>query len=167
MVALMRFILQFQKVSQGFHNKGFFTGRMTHPGLLIAIVLFCAACSNNTTTPPATTTPPPAGPGTETLNAIMAPGGTAVRTFTASAAGTVTVTLNVTNPTTVVGLGIGVPGTAAGGCDMTSTVNTSGGAAPQITASVGAGDFCAGTFALGTSTIGPTGVIVLVTIVHP
>jgi hypothetical protein len=163
----MRFILQFQKVSQGFHNKGFFTGRMTRPGLLtFAIVLLCTACSNDTTTP-ATTTPPPAGPGTETMNAIMAPGGTAVRTFTASAAGTVTVTLNATNPATVVGLGIGVPGTAAGGCDMTSTVNASGGAAPQITASVGAGDFCAGTFALGTSPIGPNGVIVLVTIVHP
>src|SRR5215475_12711445 len=163
----MRFILQFQKVSQGFHNKGFFTGRMTRPGLLaLAIVLLCTACSNDTTAPPATTTTPPAGPGTETMNAIMAPGGTAVRTFTASAAGTVTVTLNGTSPTTVVGLGIGIPGGAFGGCDMTATVNTSGGpGAPQITAPVGAGDFCAGTFDLGTVASG--GVVVSVTIVHP
>jgi hypothetical protein len=141
---------------------------MTRPGLLaLPIVLLCAGCSNDTSTTPTTTTPPPAGPGTETMNATMAPGGTAVRTFTASAAGTVTITLNGTNPTTVVGLGIGIPGTATGGCDMTSTVNTPGGTAPQISASVGAGDFCAGTFALGTSTIGTGGVIVSVTVVHP
>jgi hypothetical protein len=167
MVALMRFILQFQKVSQGFHNKGFFTGRMTRPRLLaLAVVLLCTACSNNTSTPSSTTTPT-AGPGTETMNAVMAPGGTAVRTFTASAAGTVSVTLNATSPTAVVGLGIGIPGSAAGGCDMTSTVNTSGGANPQITASVSAGNFCVGTFSLGAGTIPSTGVTVLVTIVHP
>src|SRR5215475_5973374 len=135
----MRFILQFQKVSQGFHNKGFFTGRMTRLPLLgLAIALLCTACGNDTSTPTAPT-PPPAGPGTETMNAVMAP------------AGTVTVALNGTSPTTVVGLGIGIPGGAFGGCDMTATVNTSGGpGAPQITAPVGAGDFCAGTFDLGT-----------------
>jgi hypothetical protein len=163
----MRFILQFQKVSQGFHNKGFFTGRMTRPGLLaLAIVLLCTACSNDTTTAPATTTPV-AGPGTEAMNAVMAPGGTAIRTFTASAAGTVTVTLNGTVPATVVGLGIGIPGSAAGGCDMTSTVTTSGGTTPQITASVGAGNFCAGTFTLGAGSVPFSGVNVSVTIVHP
>jgi len=162
----MRFILQFQKVSQGFHNKGFFTGRMTRLPLLgLAIALLCTACGNDTSTP-TTPTPPPAGPGTETMNAVMAPGGSAVRTFTASAAGTVTVALNGTSPTTVVGLGIGIPGGAFGGCDMTATVNTSGGpGAPQITAPVGAGDFCAGTFDLGTVASG--GVVVSVTIVHP
>jgi hypothetical protein len=163
----MRFILQFQKVSQGFHNKGFFTGRMTRTGLLtLAVVLLCTACGNDTSTP-TTPTPPPAAPGTETMNAVMAPGGTAVRTFTASAAGTVTVTLNGTTPATVVGLGLGIPGSATGGCDMTSTVNTSGGTAPQISAAVGAGDFCAGTFALGTGTIGSGGVLVSLTVVHP
>jgi ABC-type glycerol-3-phosphate transport system substrate-binding protein len=164
----MRFILQFQKVSQGFHNKGFFTGRMRRPGLLaLAVVLLCAGCSNDTSTTPTTTTPPPPAPGTEMMTAVMAPGGTAVRTFTASAPGTVTVTLTSTQPATVVGLGIGIPGSAAGGCDMTSTVNTSGGAAPQISAAVGAGDFCAGAFALSTSAIGSGGVLVSVTIVHP
>jgi ABC-type Fe3+-hydroxamate transport system substrate-binding protein len=163
----MRFILQFQKVSQGFHNKGFFTSRMIRPALLaLVVVLACTACGNDTPTATTSTTPT-AGPGTEMMNAVMAPGGTAVRTFTASAAGTVTVTLNSTAPTTVVGLGIGIPGNATGGCDMTSTVNTSGGSSPQISAAVGAGDFCAGTFALGTGTIGSNGVLVSVTVVHP
>lgn len=137
---------------------------MIRPGIVaLAIILLGTGCSNDSGTASTTTTT--AGPGTEAMHVIMAPGGTAVRTFTASAAGTVTVTLNSTTPTTVIGLGIGVPGSAAGGCDMTSTVNTSGGSAPQITAAVGAGDFCAGTFTLGAVPSG--GVIVLVTIVHP
>jgi hypothetical protein len=161
----MCFILQFQNVSQGFHNKGFFTSRMTRPALLVlALALLCSACSSDdsTATQP---TAPVAGPGTEALNAIMAPTGVAVRTFTASAAGTVTVTLNSTSPATVVGLGIGIPGTASGGCDMTTTVNTSGGGAPQLSAAVDAGTFCAGTFDRGT--VGSGGVLVSLTIVHP
>jgi hypothetical protein len=163
----MRFILQFQKVSQGFHIKGFFTGRTIRPGLLaFAIVLLCTACSNDTATTPATTTAP-TGPGTEAMSAVMAPGGTAIRTFTSSATGIATVTLNSTTPTTVVGLGIGIPGSAPGGCDMTSTVTTSGGPNPQISVSVGAGNFCAGTFALGAGTIPSSGINVTVTIFHP
>ncbi len=120
-------------------------------------MLLCAACGGNNT-PSSTTAPTPtAGP--------MAPKGSLVRSFTASAAGTVTVTLNSTAPATIVGLGIGIPGGAAGGCDMTSTVNTAGGSAPQISASVDAGDFCAGAFDRGT--VGSGGVVVSITIVHP
>jgi hypothetical protein len=162
----MRFILQFQKVSQGFHNKGFLTSRMTRPALLaLAVALLCTACGNDTSTTPTAPTPPPAGPGTQVLNAVMAPGGTAIRTFTASAAGTATVTLTSTSPATLVGLGIGIPGNATGGCDMTSTVNTSGGSSPQLSAPVAAGEFCAGAFDLGT--VGSNGVLVSITIVHP
>jgi hypothetical protein len=95
----------------------------------------------------------------------MAPTGSAVRTFTASAAGTVTVTLTSTAPATLVGLGIGIPGSATGGCDMTTSVTTSGGSAPQISASVDAGTFCAGAFDRGT--VGSGGVLVSITIVHP
>jgi len=162
----MRFILQFQNVSQGFHNKGFFTSRMTRPALLaLGVALLCAACSSdNSATATAPTTPAP-GPGTQTLTAVMAPRGAAVRTFTASATGTVTVTLTSTAPATLVGLGIGIPGTATGGCDMTTTVNTSGGSTPQISASVDAGTFCAGAFDRGA--VGSGGVLVSITIVHP
>lgn len=151
----MRFILQFRKVSQVFHIKS----------CLPAIVLLCAACGGNNT-PSSTTAPTPtAGPGTQTLSAVMAPKGSLVRSFTASAAGTVTVTLTSTMPATIVGLGIGIPGGASGGCDMTSTVNTAGGSAPQISASVDAGEFCAGAFDRGT--VGSGGVVVSITIVHP
>jgi hypothetical protein len=131
--------------------------------VLAAVVLICAACSNNST--PTTPTTPTEGPGTQTLSAVMAPQGTLVRTFTASATGTVTVTLTGTSPATVLGLGLGIPGNAIGGCDMTTTVNTSGGSTPQISASVDAGTFCAGAFDLGT--VGSSGVLVSMTIVHP
>jgi hypothetical protein len=134
------------------------------PALVLGIVLLCSACGSDNSTATAPTTPA-AGPGTQSLTAVMAPTGSAVRTFTASAAGTVTVTLNSTAPATVLGLGIGIPGTATGGCDMTTTVNTSGGSAPQISASVDAGTFCAGAFDRGT--VGSGGVLVTITIVHP
>jgi hypothetical protein len=153
-------------VSQGFHNKGFFISRLTSPALLaLGLVLFCAACGGDSSTTPTTPTTPVAGPGTQALNALMAPRGSAIRPFTASAAGTVTVTLNSPSPATLVGLGIGIPGNSAGGCDMTSTVNASGGSAPQISASVDAGTFCAGAFDRGT--VGSGGVLVSITIVHP
>ena len=139
---------------------------MTRPALLaLGIVLICAACGSDNSTTATSPTTPVAGPGTQALNAVMAPQGSAVRTFTASAAGTVTVTLNSTAPATLVGLGIGIPGTSTGGCDMTATVNTSGGSAPQISASVDAGTFCAGAFDRGT--VGSGGVLVSITIVHP
>ncbi len=123
------------------------------------------ACGGDSSTTRHGAATPVAGPGTAALNAIVAPQGSAVRTYTASAAGTVTVTLNSTSPATLVGLGIGIPGNSAGGCDMTSTVNASGGSAPQISASVDAGTFCAGAFNRGT--VGSGGVLVSITIVHP
>ena len=139
---------------------------MIRPVLLtLGIVLLCTACgsdnSSSSTSAPSTT----AGPGTTVLSAMMAPNGTAMRTFEASAAGTVTVTLNSTSPATVVGLGLGIPGNATGGCDMTATVNTAGGAAPQLSAAVEAGTFCAGAFDRGG--VGLGGVLVTITIVHP
>jgi len=48
---------------------------------------------------------------------------------------------------------------------MTTTVNTSGGSSPQLSASVDAGTFCAGAFDRGG--IGSGGVLVNITIVHP
>jgi hypothetical protein len=138
---------------------------MTRPALLaLGFALLCSACGSDDSTSTAPTTPV-AGPGTQSLNAVMAPQGSAVRTFTASASGTVTVTLTSTAPATLVGLGIGIPGTSTGGCDMTTTVNTSGGSTPQISAAVNAGTFCAGAFDRGT--VGSGGVLVSITIAHP
>ena len=96
----------------------------------------------------------------------MARGGTAIRNFTASAAGTASVTMLTTDPGgTLLGLGIGIPGTNAGSCDMTTTIQTRAGSAPQLTATVEPGTFCAGVFDIGT--VGISGAVVGMTVAHP
>ena len=124
-----------------------------------------AACGNSTATPTTPTAAVPAA-GTDTFVGQMAPGGTAVRAFIASAAGTVNITLTTTDPaSTLVGLGIGIPGTNLGACDMTKTVQTRAGSTAQITAAVEAGVYCAGAFDIGT--VGRTGVVITMTVAHP
>ena len=128
-----------------------------------ALALAAAACGGSDTTPTAPTAPVPTA-GTETFVGLMAPGGTAVRTFTASAAGTASITLSTTDPGGIVlGFGIGIPGSNVGACDMTKTLQAQAGA--QITAPVEAGLYCAGTFDIGT--VGKTGVVVGLTVTHP
>jgi hypothetical protein len=128
------------------------------------LALTAAACgSDNTPTTP--TTPAPA-PGTDTFTGTLAPGGTVMHSFTASAAGPVVVTLTGAGPgSPLVGLGIGVPGANIGGCDLTKTVQTVAGPIGQLTASVEAGDYCAGAFDVGTAP--STGVLVTMSVSHP
>ena len=96
----------------------------------------------------------------------MAPGGAAMHLFQASATGTVNVTLTVTDPpSTLVGLGIGIPGTHTGQCDLTKTVQTRPGATAQLSAGVEAGIYCAGAFDVGG--LGTRGVLVTYTVAHP
>ena len=128
------------------------------------LALTAAACGNdNTSTTP---TPPAPAPGTDTFTSTLAPGGTVMHTFTASAVGPVNVTLTTTNPpSTLLGLGIGIPGGNVGGCNLTKTVQTLPGAAPQLTATVEAGDYCAGAFDVGR--VGSSGVLVTMSVAHP
>lgn len=129
-----------------------------------ALTLCAAACSNNTTAAAPSAPAPTAG--TETFTGQMAPGGVAMHQFTASATGTVTVTLTATDPpSTLVGLGIGIPGNNVGICDLTKTVQARPGSAAQLTASVEAGDYCAGTFDVGG--LGTRGVLVTYAVAHP
>ena len=79
---------------------------------------------------------------------------------------TVSVTLTTTNPgSTLLGLGIGIPGANIGGCDLTKTVQALPGSAAQLTASVEAGTYCAGAFDVGG--VGRNGVLVTVSVAHP
>ncbi len=128
------------------------------------LAFFSAGCGNdNTSTTP--TTPAPA-PGTDTFTGTLAPGGTAIHQFVASATGAVNVTLTATDPpATVIGLGIGVPGANIGGCDLTKTVQAAPGSAAQLTATVEAGSYCAGAFDVGT--VGRNGVLVTISVAHP
>jgi hypothetical protein len=104
--------------------------------------------------------------GTEAFTGQMAPGGAALHQFTASATGTVSITLTATDPpSTLVGLGIGIPGNNAGICDMTKTIQTRAGSSAQLTASVETGTYCAGAFDVGG--LSSRGVLVTYSVAHP
>jgi len=133
--------------------------------IVCALALAVAACGNDAASTTAPTTTAPAA-GTETFTGQMAPGGVAVRQFTASATGTVSVTLTATDPpSTLVGLGIGIPGNNVGICDMTKTIQTRPGGTAQLTASVEAGLYCAGAFDVGG--LSSRGVLVTYSVAHP
>jgi hypothetical protein len=131
--------------------------------LAFALALACGACgSNDAATAPST--PAPAA-GTDTFTGQMAPGGTAMHQFIASANGTVNLTLTTTDPgATLVGLGIGIPGTNLGTCDLTKTAQARPGSA-ALSATVEAGEYCAGTFDVGG--LSTRGVLVTYTVAHP
>jgi hypothetical protein len=132
--------------------------------LVFALALAAGACGGDdaATAPSA---PAPAA-GTDTFTGQMAPGGTAMHQFIASAGGTVNVTLTTTDPAgTLVGLGIGIPGNNVGACDLTKTVQARPGTAAQLSATVDAGDFCAGAFDVGG--LSTRGVLVTYTVAHP
>ena len=130
---------------------------------LLAALAASACGSDDSTTAPSTPAPTA---GTDTFTGQMAPGGTAMHQFTASANGTVNVTLTTTDPPgTLVGLGIGIPGNNLGTCDLTKTVQARPGTTAQLSAVVELGQFCAGTFDVGGLTT--RGVLVTYTVAHP
>lgn len=140
--------------------------RLTWPAVaLLACAAICVACSNDNNPSTPTTPTTPAGTVTETLNGVMAPNGTATRTFTARQAGTVTVQLARVDPSVTVGLGLGIRGATGADCKFTQTVNTQAGTTAQLTASVDLGTYCAGTYDIGN--VGQGGTTVTVTVTHP
>jgi len=140
--------------------------RLTWPAVaLLAFAAICAACGNDNNPSTPTTPTTPAGTVTETLNGVMAPKGTATRTFTARQAGTVTVQLARVDPSVTLGLGIGIRGATGIDCKFSQTVNTQAGTAAQLTASVDLGTYCAGTYDIGN--VGQGGATVTVTVTHP
>jgi hypothetical protein len=121
------------------------------------VVAFAAAsitvgCGNDsqTTTSPSTTT---TSPTTSTFASRLTVGGAVSRSFAATQAGNVTVTLtNAGGPVTRVGLGLGVPTTGVARCALTTAIRTTPGATPQIAAAVDAGQYCVTIFDLGNLT---------------
>ena len=103
---------------------------------------------------------------TETFASLLYTGGTAARTFTASQAGTVTLTLTSVTPSTIVGIGIGIRGPSGGPtCLLSSSADATPGAAPQLTAAVDAGTYCAEVYDAGY--VNSSGVAFSMTINHP
>jgi hypothetical protein len=105
---------------------------------MLVLLLLTTACGSSPTSPTTTTSPT-----SESWSTAITPGGTASRTFTASSAGTVTVTLAAT--TVPLGFGVGVPGTS--GCRLSaSRVDVAG---ATLSVSVDQGDYCVQVYDMG------------------
>jgi len=131
-------------------------------GVLVASLAVTAGCGKDNTTP---TTPTPTGPTTSIFASRLTPGGAVSRAFGTTATGTVTVMLtNAAGPSTVVGLGIGVPTTGLAKCALSTAIKTAPGSTPQISAAVDAGQYCVTVYDLGTLT---SAIDFSVTLVYP
>lgn len=98
--------------------------------------LVSAACDDTPTSP--TDDGPPY---TVTFVSTVSPGGTASRTISAGGAGTVSLSLESTDPAgTPMTIGVGIPDGSRTGCGLTQAVT--GAAAIQLQAAVDAGDYC-------------------------
>jgi hypothetical protein len=119
---------------------------------LVLAVISAASCSNNPSTPTPTPTPTRSSPATENFTSNLTVQGSAWRYINAIAAGTVTATLTTTDqPSTVVGLGIGLRSSGSG-CLVTREVIAPAGSSPRIDATVDAGAYCIKIFDTGTLT---------------
>lgn len=116
--------------------------------LTLALGVVCLACSNNSPTPTAPTQP--TGPVTDTFASAFTVNGSASRTFRASQAGTVTITLDSVGPppTVLVGLGVGVPFVNSVPCQLTSSL-TDAGPGAQISMHADPGSYCVKIFDVG------------------
>ena len=88
--------------------------------------------------------------GTVTYSSTLLPGGSTSRTFDASAAGTVIVTMDTIDQPSVsaLGLGLGFPRNDGGGCQLTQTFTAGRGS--QFSVPVDAGKYCVKVYDLGT-----------------
>jgi hypothetical protein len=103
--------------------------------LLLAALMVSTGCDSKSPTSPTTT---PTSPVTETWTGIVGAAGTASRSFTSNQSGTITVTLTTSG--VPLGIGLGVPRTANGGCRLTvSQVVTAGG---TVSTTADAGNYC-------------------------
>jgi hypothetical protein len=120
--------------------------RVTMVGLAIVSSLLSSACGDETVTAPSTVT----SPTTVSWTTLVGPGGTASRSFTATQAGVVTLTL--TNAAFPLEIGIGVPRSSGSGCLLSASVTATQGSSPQLTASVEQGNYCVKVYDAGVIT---------------
>jgi hypothetical protein len=92
-------------------------------------------------------------PGTVTFASSITPAGTATRSFEASTAGTVSITLTDLSAGAVeTALGLGILATDRSGCKFAQIVRVLAGETPHITAQVDAGDYCVSLWDVGNIT---------------
>jgi hypothetical protein len=129
---------------------------------ILAAFLSCAGCSTSpllNTTVPTTSS----GTGTDTFSSFLSVGGSSTHTFTVFQAGTITVNLSVVTPAAAVGLGLGTPNDA-GGCTLTTALDTLAAPDPQITVPGVPGHYCVQVYDRGY--LGDVPVTFSVTITH-
>jgi hypothetical protein len=102
---------------------------------------------------------------TDTFASFLAIGGSTAHTFPVSQSGTLVITLTSVTPSSVVGLGIGIPGASTSTCILSSSVNATAGSTPPITVPVDAGTYCVEVYDAGTLTA--PGASFSLTIAHP
>jgi hypothetical protein len=110
---------------------------------LLLLPVATGACGGNSTTAPTTAT----SPTTVTWTTFVGPGGTASRSFTTTAAGAVSVTLQAAG--LPLGIGLGIPRASGNGCRLAVSMTAEAGAAPQLTAPVDGGEYCVEVFDIG------------------
>jgi hypothetical protein len=132
--------------------------------LVSVLALSGAGCSNSPTpTTPSTPTTPTIT--TETFTSTVSVQGATSHAFVVTTAGTITVTLlNAGTPSTIVGLGIGIPNANGANCNLSFSLNTTSGATAQITKTADPGLYCVDVFDVGRLT---ADVGISVQIVHP
>lgn len=104
----------------------------------ILTALLTTACSNDNPTPVSPSPPPTSF----TFATSFTARGSATRTFDQVVAGTVTMTLTSVTPDVPLGIGIGIPGTAGGACNLTRAEVTRAGTSPQLTLRADPGTWC-------------------------
>jgi len=118
---------------------------------LLAAVL-SSACGDDTTT---VTEPTPVrgSPVNESFQSNLTPQGSVWRLIDAIQTGTMTATLSATDqPSTVVGMGIGLRNATSTACLLNKEVITTAGSSPQLSATVDRGNYCVKLFDTGTLT---------------
>ena len=120
-------------------------------GPVLLVSLLCAGCGG--TASPTTPTPSAAtSPTTQVFASVVTAGGTATRFFAASQHGTVTITLESLGQPVAVGLGLGLALLNAGGCYLSTSVDTAAGSGAQIVTSVDEGNYCVKIYDVGNLT---------------
>jgi hypothetical protein len=115
---------------------------------VLASTLTVAGCDEET---PNTPTPTPTT-ATVTFSSNLAVGGSSTRSFEATRAGVVSVTLIAVGGSTTlkVGIGVGIPLADGSGCVLSQSVETASGATAQLELSVDVGKYCVQIYDPGT-----------------
>lgn len=128
-----------------------------------AVAVLAASCGDSeTVTAPSPTTPSPA---TITYTQLLGPQGSASRSFIASQAGVVSVTLQ--SAAVPMGIGIGAQPSSGAGCRAATSVVTPAGESPQLAAAVDPGEYCLLVFDVSDPGSRTSQVPVTIVLVHP